>query len=270
MQPFVTYFSGLDLGQTNDPTALAVMEQSWLPDPHHAGRFLTSYACRVLERFPLGTSYVDIVARVKGLFSADVGSSRTYPLWNTPLAVDQTGVGAAVVDMLKTAKPPALIKPVLITAGHAVKYDAGVYHVPKKELASVLQVLLQSGRLKIAKELPEAQALVRELENFKVKITVAANETFGAWREGDHDDLVLAVALACWLGENTPRYFDEDLGMTWGHGCPAATGYYGGYETAQDQRQRLLARERAMEESRLPPGQMTVTPYPGYVEPKFQ
>ena len=95
MQPFVTYFSGLDLGQTNDPTALAVMEQRLIPD--HVGRYLAHYACRVLERFPLGTSYVNIVSRVTSSFSADVGSSRSYPLWNTPLAIDQTGVGAAVV-----------------------------------------------------------------------------------------------------------------------------------------------------------------------------
>ena len=37
------------------------------------------------------------------------------------------------------------------------------------------------------------------LEAFRVKITEAANETFGAWREGQHDDLLLAVALAAWM-----------------------------------------------------------------------
>ena len=37
---------------------------------------------------------------------------------------------------------------------------------------------------------------------FQVKITAAANATFGAWREGSHDDLVLAVAMACWYGEH--------------------------------------------------------------------
>jgi hypothetical protein len=31
-----------------------------------------------------------------------------------------------------------------------------------------------------------------------VKITPSGNEQYGAWREGEHDDLVLAVALACW------------------------------------------------------------------------
>jgi hypothetical protein len=35
--------------------------------------------------------------------------------------------------------------------------------------------------------LPEAERLVRGLTT--LKITEAANETFGAWREGLHDDL---------------------------------------------------------------------------------
>jgi hypothetical protein len=43
--------------------------------------------------------------------------------------------------------------------------------------------------------------LIKELQNFKVKITAAANEIFEAWREGEHDDLLLAVAIAAWMGE---------------------------------------------------------------------
>ncbi len=30
-----------------------------------------------------------------------------------------------------------------------------------------------------------------------------------AWREGDHDDLVLSVALACWAGERYIRKEDS-------------------------------------------------------------
>ncbi len=59
--------------------------------------------------------------------------------------------------------------------------------------------------------------LVRELENFRVKITAAANETFGAWREGQHDDLVIAVALACWLAEREPRWGPDAIKSgSWG------------------------------------------------------
>jgi hypothetical protein len=50
--------------------------------------------------------------------------------------------------------------------------------------------------------MPERELLIKEFLAFRVKITAAANETFEAWRERDHDDMVLAVALACWLGES--------------------------------------------------------------------
>ena len=55
-----------------------------------------------------------------------------------------------------------------------------------------------------APEALSAGILMAELITFRSKITVAGNETFGAWRERDHDDLVLAVALALWLAENAP------------------------------------------------------------------
>jgi hypothetical protein len=63
-----------------------------------------------------------------------------------------------------------------------------------------LQVLLQTGRLKIAHVLPEAEVLVKEWLACHVKITTTAHDTSGAWRDGTPDDLVLAVALACWYG----------------------------------------------------------------------
>jgi hypothetical protein len=61
--------------------------------------------------------------------------------------------------------------------------------------------LLGNRRLRIAPELAEAKVMERELRMFSVKITPALNETFESFRERDHDDLVLAVALAVWGGE---------------------------------------------------------------------
>jgi hypothetical protein len=73
--------------------------------------------------------------------------------------------------------------------------------VPKKELVNSLRLLLENGRLRIARKLPGVDVLVRELLNFQVKITASAHETFGAWRQGTHDDLVLALALSAWVAE---------------------------------------------------------------------
>jgi hypothetical protein len=217
--PQIDYVLGLDLGQASDYTALAVLQRTWTPAPREkdireilCGSVIRQprdsdpkpkrdpprfcYGVRHLRRWPLGTAYTAIVPDVVNLVA-------TSELEGSALAVDQTGVGAAVVDMLRQAGPKASLSPVLITGGHEITRDGYTWHVPKKELVSTLQVLLQYRRLKIA-NLPERELLAKELLAFRVKITTAANETFEAWRERDHDDMVLAVALAAWLGERSP------------------------------------------------------------------
>jgi hypothetical protein len=36
------------------------------------------------------------------------------------------------------------------------------------------------------------------MAEMEVRVGAQGRESYGAWREGTHDDLVLAVALACW------------------------------------------------------------------------
>ena len=48
------------------------------------------------------------------------------------------------------------------------------------------------------KTLRHVEAMKEEMADMQVKVTPAGNEQYGAWREGGHDDLVFAVALACW------------------------------------------------------------------------
>jgi hypothetical protein len=72
--------------------------------------------------------------------------------------------------------------------------------VAKRDPMSTKQILRQTGWLKIAQAPLEAAVLVREHLIFQVNITAAAHDIHGAWREGAHDDLVLALALTCWDG----------------------------------------------------------------------
>ena len=194
----VRHFVGLDLGQAQDFTALAVLSRPKVTGREPPGARQPPYAVPHLHRFPLGTPYPQMVGAVVGLL-------RTPPLPGCIFVVDQTGVGRPVVDMLTDAmegRVTCSFVPITITGGHEVtQSDRGQLRVPKKELVAGLQVLLQTRRLKISAGLPEAATLVRELETFRVKVTESAHETFGAWREGQHDDLVLAVALAAWMGE---------------------------------------------------------------------
>jgi hypothetical protein len=96
--------------------------------------------------------------------------------------------------------------PITITGGHTVvEGKDGSQHVRKKDLVTCLLMQVQSRRLKIARALPGADLLVQEMTTFRIKITAAANETYGALGSGQHDDLVMAVALACWVAERCPR-----------------------------------------------------------------
>ncbi len=70
--------------------------------------------------------------------------------------------------------------------------------VPKRELVRGLVTAFEIGRLKIAKRLPLAGALLGELQAFQVRFTAAGGDTY-AGRSGAHDDLVMATALAVWF-----------------------------------------------------------------------
>jgi hypothetical protein len=111
--------------------------------------------------------------------------------------VDNTGVGVAVSDLLKARG--LKFEPVTITAGDRTHRTNGTWRVPKRDLVAALEVPFHTGELKIAEELALAPTLRKELPNFTRKIDLrTAHDSYEHWREGDHDDLVLAAALACW------------------------------------------------------------------------
>jgi hypothetical protein len=144
---------------------------------------------RYLERPKLGTPYPLIAEKIVTLMKSNELRD------DCDVVVDATGVGKPVIDMI--SQKGVRVIPVTITGGFNIISAYEGYHVPKRDLVSAVQVLLQSRRFKIADSLPLVDVLVREMENFKVKIT-RIGETYEAWREREHDDLVLAVALALW------------------------------------------------------------------------
>ncbi len=87
--------------------------------------------------------------------------------------------------------------------------------MPKRDLVAAVQVLMQSERLKIARALAEAGTLRQELQNFRVKIDPkTAHDSYSHWREAEHDDLVLATALACWFRQWWNTHLDTDNALT--------------------------------------------------------
>jgi hypothetical protein len=180
---------GLDLGQTADYTAGIILEA-------HGEKDERSYDVRHIKQYKLGTSYPSIVSSVGALLDRE-------PLrGDCTLAIDHTSVGRPVYDMfVAERRQPIGITITGGTAWHIDQHDRQQWHVAKIMLVGTVQRLLQSGRLRIGAKLPHASTLQKELRDFRVKISKAANETYDA-REGQHDDMVLALAIATFVAEN--------------------------------------------------------------------
>jgi hypothetical protein len=198
------HFIGLDLGQARDHTAIAVLERSEIylgRSPVTFDRIVEKrYSFRHLERLPLGTDYPSMVEHVRTLAQRpELAQSQTT------LVVDATGVGRPVVDLLRRASLPCRVVPVTITGGDKETCESGMWNVPKRDLITGLMVLLQRGEVSICGHLPESETLATELGNMRIKVSLGGQDTYGVWREGEHDDLVLAAALACWRGSRIER-----------------------------------------------------------------
>lgn len=178
------YFVGLDLGQKRDYSAVVVVERE------DRDRLLVRY----VERMALGTPYPAVVERMGEIVRSEELCG------DCVLAVDATGVGAPVVDMLRAAGLGCEVMAVTITGGARESVAGKTGAVPKRDLLAGLEVLLEKEQLRIGK-VREAARLGRELMAMRVG------------RDGEeHDDLVIALALACWrargrrtIGERSGR-----------------------------------------------------------------
>lgn len=186
---------GIDIGQKVDPTAIAVMQLESRADADH-------WVCRFLERQPIGTPYPAVARRLNEIIR---GVERQLPYFDdfgnliTPrLALevycDSTGVGQPIVDVLNEAGVEVI--PVYFTHGDRRSEVDRQVMLGKAWLVSRLKTLFQSGRIHLPPNHPEAAAMARELEDYEIRVTEDANDRYGAFRVGSHDDLVTALGLA--------------------------------------------------------------------------
>jgi hypothetical protein len=202
----VQYFLGLDLGQASDPSALTVTEQVTpyeLATHSDAGQALgtkmpgdSGYAVRHIRRFDLGTPYTEVVRSVAEVYRRpETGEDPT-------LVMDATGIGAPVVDQFhEEGLMPVQIK---FTGGDSVASDGQEYRVPKADLATTVQSLLQTRRLAVAEGLDLADQLAQEMKQFRVKISDSGHARFEHATESETDDILLSMACALWFAEQAP------------------------------------------------------------------
>jgi len=193
-------YLGIDFGQANDYTALAILERATVhtgPKNHwnYERKKVERFSIRHLERFPLGTPYTAVVSRIGQIVRS------TDPKTDLCLCADATGVGRPVIDMLRALQLGRLIYAVTITSGNAESCDGIFYNVPKSKLLNQIIHQFENGALKISGHLDLAGTLLEELAGLRVKVSNAGNDIYSTWRSSQHDDLLFAVALANWLAE---------------------------------------------------------------------
>src|SRR5215204_4815605 len=219
------YSVGVDLGQANDPTAIAVLEKTVVPPQtalfapvgkEPSNRLVEGslvYDLVYLKRPKLGTPYDEIARRVADLICELEPKGAFGELGQVTLSVDGTGVGRGVVDMLRTefqrrgatsrAVPKVDFRAVSVTGSNtSLKMPTrsdGYWSVPKKDLVFPAVAAFQQSKIRIAKGITDRDALVNELKNYRRTTNIATgNMAFEPWRESEHDDLLFAVCLALW------------------------------------------------------------------------
>jgi hypothetical protein len=171
---------GADIGQAQDPAVNAILEAT-------TARLDLAH----LERLPLGTPYPAIAERLGLLLEAAPPPCA--------LVIDATGVGRPVLDLLRQAGHSPVAVSIIGSGSERLEPEDGIWRVPKKRLMSPLACAIEGGRLSIAPDLPERETFKGELAAFHRKLNQRGHAVFGGKRE--HDDTVIAVALAVWWAE---------------------------------------------------------------------
>ena len=201
---------GVDIGQVRDFSALVVAELE-------GDRFVI----RHVERVRLGTAYPQVADRIRQVYEGaveqiapEVGRHHLLPPGQALekakesvfIRVDMTGVGRGIFDLVRERLGPVNLTGVSLTSGEkcSVGVRAKEGTCSKLYLVSRLQALIATGRI-VLPETEEARALAQELLDFELRVTSDASLTFGAFRTGQHDDLVVALGLACLLDSDKYR-----------------------------------------------------------------
>lgn len=209
---------GLDLGQSQDPTAAALLLNidqtkslhNWIDDTHPKTNHWRLASTKV---WPLDTPYTQVATHLYNICETIKAQHPTTPLI---LLADATGIGRPTLEIIykeftSHGKPnPARIEGIVFTGGTTVteaKHPAlpvDLFQVPKLDLIQTLLQAIESNQLQPAPGLANRHILEAQLKSLRyansrltgqTTVEVAHSTTTP---EIANADLVMALAMATW------------------------------------------------------------------------
>lgn len=208
------FICAVDVGKKQDPSTIQIYRISPTVRrmPEETGRpdEIVNYLDLVYQSKFLGLRYTELVKLLLDLLK------RLSMINKSQLLVDGTGIGEAVVDIMRDERLMPI--PIVFTGGGSVRpvyasfgrifqsnksFSGGSVlkeiHVPKEDLVHAGKIIMEQGRLRIAPNVDHAEDFKKQLMGFKGKV----NEKTGRRKyenETDtiHDDLVVTYLMASW------------------------------------------------------------------------
>lgn len=204
------YCCCMDLGSENDYAAMGILERiEKVRDPNIPSvnsrpirtekiMIVSELHLKYLTRIPLKTTYPKICEMIKTVIE-----NPEY-VGDIQLVIDRTGIGLPIMQMMYLYDLAPI--GITITNGNSANGTKHGYNVPKRDIVTALLAAWQSGRFKMPppEKMPIIETLVEELQGFKMKIDQkTGHDSYEAWLEKIHDDLVIAIGLGVWYMDKT-------------------------------------------------------------------
>jgi hypothetical protein len=199
-EPAPVCLVGLSVGQGTQPTGVAFLERR-----KRGSGAPATYTCRYLRRWLPAPSYTALLAHLRRMFG-DPQLTGGY------LLAEAGPSTRSLLTFLRKNPLSAKIQAVEVKTSAEDRKVEGLWKVAKGTVIETTRQVIQEGRLIFDRQIsaevttttPPAQTVYHALATYPYNEAATVNEAFAS-RDGEYDDLVLAVGLACWYGENCQR-----------------------------------------------------------------
>jgi len=201
----------VDLGKAQDFSTFVVCESKPIRVTSLSGsdRYAMQLEVLNIQRLPLGTAYPVVAEAIYGLYYDKrlwLQEVRNHAEVRPELVVDAGGVGDPICDELEKHMGMKLVRYKLVrgTTATTAAYKGRHWTVPRSRMFSMLDGAFSSNWIIIDPRLALARELAEELKNLKIEQDEETGYVRVTHREGEHDDLSIALAAANWWC-NEPR-----------------------------------------------------------------